>query len=77
MKMRVLKAKWRVEIKNETRVFLESLIFEIEMRVSQMSDLIRSVDVFCWNCLDKPVLMVGPKLFLTFDNHLILYWKVV
>ena len=35
--MRVLETKLRVEIKNEMRVFLESLIFEIEMRVSQKS----------------------------------------
>ena len=40
MRMRVLTTKLRVEIKNEeTRVFLESLNFEIEMRVSQKSDL--------------------------------------
>ena len=31
--MRVLTTKSRVEIKNETRVFLESLNFDIEMRV--------------------------------------------
>ena len=31
--------KMRVEIENEMRVFLESLNFEIEMRVSQKSDL--------------------------------------
>ena len=35
--MRVLATKLRVEIENETRVFLESLNFEIEMRVSQKS----------------------------------------
>ena len=35
--MRVLTTKLRVEIENETRVFLESLNFEIEMRVSQKS----------------------------------------
>ena len=37
MRMRVLRKKLRVEIENETRVFLESLNFEIEMRVSQKS----------------------------------------
>ena len=37
MRMRVLTTKLRVEIENETRVFLESLNFEIEMRVSQKS----------------------------------------
>ena len=37
MKMRVLTTKLRVEIENEMRVFLESLNFEIEMRVSQKS----------------------------------------
>ena len=37
MRMRVLREKLRVEIENETRVFLESLNFEIEMRVSQKS----------------------------------------
>ena len=35
--MRVLTTKLRVEIENETRVFLESLNFEIKMRVSQKS----------------------------------------
>ena len=35
MRMRVLRQNLRVEIKNETRVFLESLNFEIEKRVSQ------------------------------------------
>ena len=39
MRMRVLREKLRVEIENETRVFLESLNFEIEMRVSQKSCL--------------------------------------
>ena len=39
MRMRVLTTKLRVEIENETRVFLESLNFEIEMRVSQKSEL--------------------------------------
>ena len=38
MRMRVLTTKLRVEIENEMRVFLESLDFEIEMRVSQKSD---------------------------------------
>ena len=38
MRMRVLTIKLRVEIENEMRVFLESLNFEIEMRVSQKSD---------------------------------------
>ena len=38
MRMRVLREKLRVEIENEMRVFLESLNFEIEMRVSQKSD---------------------------------------
>ena len=37
--MRVLSKKLRVEIENEMRVFLESLNFEIEMRVSQKSDV--------------------------------------
>ena len=37
--MRVLATKLRVEIENETRVFLESLDFEIEMRVSQKSGI--------------------------------------
>ena len=38
MRMRVLRENLRVEIENEMRVFLESLNFEIEMRVSQKSD---------------------------------------
>ena len=40
MRMRVFRKKLRVEIENEMRVFLESLDFEIEMRVSQKSDLL-------------------------------------
>ena len=41
MRMSVLTTKLRVEIENENemRVFLESLNFEIEMRVSQKSEL--------------------------------------
>ena len=39
MRMRDLRIKLRVEIENEMRVFLESLNFEIEMRVSQKSEL--------------------------------------
>ena len=38
MRMRLLTTILRVEIENETRVFLESLDFEIEMRVSQKSE---------------------------------------
>ena len=38
MRMRVFMKKLRVEIENETRVYLESLNFEIEMRVSQKSE---------------------------------------
>ena len=37
MRMRLLTTKLRLDIKNEKRVFLESLDFEIEMRVSQKS----------------------------------------
>ena len=44
MRMRVLKEKLRVEVENEMRVFLESLNFEIEMRVSQKSgELTRTI----------------------------------
>jgi len=39
MRMRLLTTKLRVEIENETRVFLESIDFEIEMRVSQKSEV--------------------------------------
>ena len=39
MRMRVFRKKLRVEIENEMRVFLESLDFEIEMRVSQKSEV--------------------------------------
>ena len=41
MRMRVLRENLRVEIENEMRVFLESLNFEIEMRVSQKSVIFR------------------------------------
>ena len=37
--MRVFMKKLRVETENEKRVFLESLNFEIEMRVSQKSEM--------------------------------------
>ena len=40
MRMRVLATNLRVEIENETRVFLENLDFEIEIRVLQESDSI-------------------------------------
>ena len=40
MRMRVLTTNLRVEIENEMRVFLESLNFEIEMRVSQKSEFL-------------------------------------
>ena len=40
--MKVFVKKLRVNIENETRVFLESLDFEIEMRVSQKSERL------CW-----------------------------
>ena len=39
MRMRDLRIKLRVEIENEMRAFLESLNFEIEMRVSQKSEM--------------------------------------
>ena len=35
--MRVLTTKFRAEIENEMRVFLETLNFEIEVRLSQKS----------------------------------------
>ena len=37
MRLIVLKIKLRVEIEDESRVFLENLDFEIELRVSQKS----------------------------------------
>ena len=43
MRMRVLTKKLRVEIENEMRVFLESLNFEIKMRVSQKSDIMLTI----------------------------------
>ena len=47
MRMRVLTTKLRVEIENEMRVFLETLDFEIEIRVSaahsRKSALIHSI----------------------------------
>ena len=46
MRMRVLRENLRVEIENEMRVFLESLNFEIEMRVSQKSDSLLSDHAF-------------------------------
>ena len=45
MRMRVLTTKLRVEIENEMRVFLESLNYEIEMRVSQKSVMKRTIEL--------------------------------
>ena len=50
--MRVFMKKLRVETENEKRVFLESLNFEIEMRVSQKSEMQGFVQIklkFNWN----------------------------
>ena len=41
--MRVPTTEVRVEVENEMRVFLESLNFKIEMRVSQKSDTNNSI----------------------------------
>ena len=49
MRMRVLTTKLKVEIENETRVFLETLDFEIEMRVSQKSAA--TACPFCQLCM--------------------------
>ena len=43
MRMRVLRENLRVEIENEMRVFLESLNFEIEMRVKSAIGVKRSI----------------------------------
>ena len=43
MRMRVFTKELRVEIENEMRVILETLNFEIEMRVSQKSDVSLSI----------------------------------
>ena len=52
MRMRVLTAKLRVKIENQMRVFLESLNFEIEMRVSQKSDYSANFSCF-WDLRKK------------------------
>ena len=59
MRLRVLTTKLRVEIENETRVFLESLNFEIEMRVSQKSG---------WDCIHYEKFVVLKTL--EFENFL-------
>ena len=41
--MRVPTTEVRVEVENEMKVFLESLNFKIEMRVSQKSDTNNSI----------------------------------
>ena len=46
--MRALKTNLRVEIENETRVFLESLFFEIEMKVLQKSGLQNRLGQICF-----------------------------
>ena len=45
--------KLRVEIENETRVYLESLDFEIEMRVSQKSAIPAFVTSLLLNGISK------------------------
>ena len=50
MRIRVPTKKMRVEFEYEMRVFLESLNFEIEMRVSQKS----AVDTFRQNKASGP-----------------------
>ena len=49
MRMGVLTTNLGVEIENEMRVFLESLNFEIEMRVSQKSDS-PFESIYCVRC---------------------------
>ena len=42
MRMRVLTTKLRVEIEKETRVFLESVDFQFEMRVAEVCSLVKN-----------------------------------
>ena len=69
MRMRVLTTKLRVEIENEMRVFLESLNFEIEMRVSQKSAVrcpVKRMDpmlITKTTCLKQIRIMSIPVLF--------------
>ena len=58
MRMRVLTTKLRVEIENEMRVFLESLNFEIEMRVSQKSALLLITKLAGYQHLKNSIAMV-------------------
>ena len=58
MRMRVFMKKLRVEIENETRVYLESLDFEIEMRVSQKSELYGSKESIAFG---RSMLLNNPK----------------
>ena len=69
MRMRVLRKNLRFEIEAETRVFLESLNFEIEMRVSQKSAVrcpVRRMDpmlITKTTCLKQIRIMSIPVLF--------------
>ena len=69
MRMRVLRENLRVEIENEMRVFLESLNFEIEMRVSQKSAVHKSARI---NTLTKFKVLTffRPIARLLRDSHL-------
>ena len=60
MRMRVLTKKLRVEIENEMRVFLESLNFEIEMRVSQKSGLWENIQGDQKSCLGSKKAVFTP-----------------
>ena len=53
MRMRVFMKKLRNEIENEneTKVYLESLDFEIEMRVLKKSDA--SISTYCLNVVER------------------------
>ena len=61
MRMRVLTTKLRVEIENEMRVFLESLNFEIEMRVSQ-----KSAPQYHPIPIPHPIVLLMSVLYLTY-----------
>ena len=79
MRMRVFKKKLRVEIENEMRVFLETLDFEIEMRVSQKSGgmcgkRVMVTHLVCVLCLKRVMAVQVYTVLAFFSKQIITYF---
>ena len=77
MRMRVLTEKLRVEIENAMRVFLDSLNFEIEMRVSQKSAIDPPLHSYMDRNARLGVYHRGPTFLKTIvDQKQVVWWIV-